>query len=116
MTIDQNWRWLHETSKPKNCYTGNQWDATLCPDEATCLQNCAIEGADEEYSATYGINASDDALALGFVTNGTYSRNVGSRTFLLEVHAGAPRLPAAGLFAIYTAAPTAALLGWPVCL
>ena len=84
VTIDSNWRWLHQTGAPNNCYEGNLWDPTLCPDEETCQANCALEGADEEYQATYGINATGDSLGLGFVTNGTYSLNVGSRTYLME--------------------------------
>ena len=70
---------MHETGKPNNCYTGNKWDATLCPDVATCQKNCVLEGADAEYEATYGIKASGNALDLGFVTKGQYSKNVGSR-------------------------------------
>lgn len=84
VTVDQNWRWMHEKGKPKNCYTGNVWDPTLCPDTATCSKNCVIEGADEEYESTYGIKASGDSLDLTFVTKGQYSRNVGSRTFMLD--------------------------------
>jgi cellulose 1,4-beta-cellobiosidase len=84
VTIDSNWRWLHEHGQAKNCYSGNEWDTTLCPDTQTCTQNCALEGADEEYTGTYGVNAEGDSLALNFVTQGSYSKNVGSRTFLLE--------------------------------
>ena len=51
VTIDSNWRWTHSTSGTTNCYTGNKWDETLCPDAATCAKNCAIEGADEEYES-----------------------------------------------------------------
>ena len=52
----------------KDCYHGNAWDPTLCPDAATCAKNCALEGADEEYENTYGIRASGAELKLGFVT------------------------------------------------
>jgi len=84
VTIDQNWRWLHETGETHNCYTGNLWSDTLCSNVTECISNCAVEGADEEYAETYGVNATGDALELGFVTTGQYSRNVGSRTFLME--------------------------------
>merc|ERR1712048_1470041 len=47
-------------------------------------QNCVIEGADEEYTNTYGVKASSDTLRLDFVTQGPYSKNVGSRTYLLD--------------------------------
>ena len=26
LTLDANWRWIHETDGYKNCYTGNEWD------------------------------------------------------------------------------------------
>ncbi|KAF4570093.1 hypothetical protein EYR40_009079 [Pleurotus pulmonarius] len=82
VVLDSNWRWTHSTSGSTNCYTGNAWDSTLCPDPATCASNCAIDGAD--YSSTYGITTSGNALTLRFVTTGAYSTNVGSRVYLLD--------------------------------
>jgi len=84
VTIDANWRWTHVAGDYKNCYTGNEWDASLCPDDATCTSNCVIDGAGSEYKDTYGISTSSDSLTLGFVTHGQYSTNVGSRTYLME--------------------------------
>ncbi|OBZ75906.1 Exoglucanase 1 [Grifola frondosa] len=78
VVLDSNWRWLHDTTGYTNCYTGNTWDATLCPDPVTCAQNCALDGAD--YAGTYGISTSGDALTLNFVTGS----NVGSRVYLLD--------------------------------
>ncbi|PVF92349.1 glycoside hydrolase family 7 protein [Serendipita vermifera] len=77
ITLDANWRWLHTTSGYTNCYTGNEWDTSLCPDGATCAANCALDGAD--YSGTYGITTSGNALTLKFVTGA----NVGSRVYLM---------------------------------
>ncbi|KDQ64435.1 glycoside hydrolase family 7 protein [Jaapia argillacea MUCL 33604] len=77
VTLDSNWRWLHSTTGYTNCYTGNTWDATLCPDPVTCAENCALDGA--AYASTYGITTSGNALTLAFKT-GT---NVGSRVYLL---------------------------------
>ena len=78
VVLDSNWRWTHTTSGYTNCYTGNSWDASLCPDGATCASNCAVDGAD--YSGTYGITTSGDALTLKFVTG----KNVGSRVYLMD--------------------------------
>jgi cellulose 1,4-beta-cellobiosidase len=50
IVLDANWRWTHITSGYTNCYDGNTWDNTSCPDGATCTKNCAIDGAD--YSGT----------------------------------------------------------------
>ncbi|KAG6887436.1 Exoglucanase [Termitomyces sp. Mi166 len=81
VTLDANWRWTHSTSGATNCYTGNTWDATLCPDATTCAANCALDGAD--YVNTYGITTSGNALTLKFVTTGA-QKNVGSRVYLLN--------------------------------
>ena len=78
IVLDSNWRWLHDVNGYTNCYTGNQWDATLCPDGVTCAQNCALDGAD--YEGTYGITSTGDSLTLQFVT----ASNVGSRVYLLD--------------------------------
>ncbi|KAI0361439.1 cellobiohydrolaseI [Trametes cingulata] len=84
VVLDSNWRWLHSTSGSTNCYTGNTWDASLCPDPTTCAQNCAVDGAD--YAGTYGITTSGNALTLKFVTQGPYSKNIGSRVYLMDAN------------------------------
>ncbi|TFK31027.1 glycoside hydrolase, partial [Crucibulum laeve] len=81
IVLDANWRWLHTTTGYTNCYTGNTWDATLCPDGKTCAANCALDGAD--YSSTYGITTSGNALTMKFVTSSA-QKNIGSRVYLLN--------------------------------
>jgi cellulose 1,4-beta-cellobiosidase len=81
VVLDANWRWVHSTAGPTNCYTGNTWDAALCPDATTCANNCAVDGAD--YADTYGITTSSDALTLKFVTSNANGKNVGSRVYLM---------------------------------
>lgn len=73
ITVDANWRWLHETSGSTNCYTGNEWNTDICTDQDTCTSSCAVDGA--EYESTYGATTSDDALTLKFVTAGSYCRS-----------------------------------------
>ncbi|KXN91715.1 Exoglucanase [Leucoagaricus sp. SymC.cos] len=80
IVLDANWRWTHNVGGFTNCYTGNLWDNTLCPDGPTCAANCAIDGAD--YAGTYGITTSGNALTLKFVTF-AQQKNVGSRVYLL---------------------------------
>ncbi|KAH7335806.1 cellulase [Rhizoctonia solani] len=80
VVLDANWRWVHTTSGYANCYTGQKWDPSVCPDGVTCAQNCAVDGAD--YSGTYGITTSGNALTLKFVTKGE-NTNVGSRVYLM---------------------------------
>ena len=69
-----------------NCYTGNSWDEQFCPDPATCSKNCAVDGVDQtDLGGTYGIKPQgSDGVSLKLVTNGPYSRNVGSRLYLLD--------------------------------
>ncbi|KAL0065487.1 hypothetical protein AAF712_007551 [Marasmius tenuissimus] len=81
IVLDSNWRWLHDDSLT-NCYTGNEWDSSLCPDGVTCASNCALDGAD--YSGTYGITTSGNGLTLKFITDGPYSKNIGSRVYLMD--------------------------------
>eukprot|EP01113_Clastostelium_recurvatum_P034156 TRINITY_DN4598_c0_g1_i3.p1 TRINITY_DN4598_c0_g1~~TRINITY_DN4598_c0_g1_i3.p1 ORF type:complete len:586 (-),score=118.18 TRINITY_DN4598_c0_g1_i3:40-1797(-) len=78
VVLDANWRWIHRTGAYDNCYDGNQWSSSICPNPSTCSSNCALEGA--QYQSTYGIANSGNALTLGFVT-GT---NVGSRVYLMD--------------------------------
>lgn len=83
VTLDANWRWIHTTEPQQytNCYTGTEWDPTLCPDPASCTQNCALEGVDTpSYLSTYGVSSDGSTLKLGYVTDS----NVGSRTYLME--------------------------------
>lgn len=82
VTLDANWRWLHAATGMKNCYTGQQWDTDLCSDPDKCATSCALDGAD--YSGTYGITSSGDALTMKFITHGPYSINVGSRVYLMD--------------------------------
>jgi len=85
VVLDANWRWTHKVGDYVNCYTGNEWDPEFCPDAATCTENCAIDGVDAaDWAGTYGGATSGDELSLKFVTEGAYSRNVGSRTYLLD--------------------------------
>ena len=51
---------MHSNAGALNCYTGNQADATLCPDSKTCTQNCVFEGADAEYAAAYGVHTAGE--------------------------------------------------------
>jgi len=81
IVLDANWRWTHTTTGYTNCYTGNTWDKTLCPDPVTCATNCAIDGAD--YAGTYGITTNGNSLNIQFVVKGQYATNIGSRLYLM---------------------------------
>ncbi|EKG11699.1 Glycoside hydrolase family 7 [Macrophomina phaseolina MS6] len=80
IVLDANWRWLHTTEGYTNCYTGQEWDTSICSDPKTCATSCALDGAD--YEGTYGITTSGNALTMKFVTQGS-QKNVGGRVYLL---------------------------------
>lgn len=40
LTLDANWRWVHEADGFQNCYTGDQWDSQRCSDPVECAKNC----------------------------------------------------------------------------
>ncbi|KAF7972776.1 hypothetical protein HWV62_17042 [Athelia sp. TMB] len=63
-----------------DCFIGNTWDFAICPDPLTCAVNCALDGAD--YSGTYGVTTSGNAITLDFITTSTQT-NVGSRLYLM---------------------------------
>lgn len=81
----------HEVDGSENCYTSNEWKNkggdVECKDGATktCAKKCAV-GAwpKEQWEAPYGINQTDNGVQLGFVTQGPYSVNVGTRLFITE--------------------------------
>ena len=82
--MDSNWRWTHVTSGTKNCYTGNTWNTSICPNGPTCSQNCAIDGT-ADYRGTYGVSSNGTSLILKFITHGpNNSTNVGQRLYLLD--------------------------------
>ena len=83
VTLDGNWRWLHAVGTSNNCYTGDKWDPTVCPNDAECTKNCALDGVPTtDWSGTYGITATENTLNMKFVTQGPYSKNVGGRTYM----------------------------------
>ena len=88
LTLDANWRWVHETSGYTNCYTGNKWTSSQCSpssDPALCAQNCALEGVSQDkYQNTYGVEQLNNGVKLNFVTEHQYGTNVGARLYLME--------------------------------
>jgi len=85
VSLDSNWRWTHKAGETSNCYTDSEWDSSVCPDGETCARNCAAGAVNEEtWEATYGIKQKGNGLNIGFVTQGPYSVNVGSRSYVME--------------------------------
>jgi cellulose 1,4-beta-cellobiosidase len=75
---------MFNTNIPRytNCYTGNEWNTTVCKTNKDCAANCALDGAD--YSGTYGATVSGNSLKLNFLTKGSYATNIGSRFYLMQ--------------------------------
>merc|ERR1711910_230868 len=78
LVLDSNWRWLHKMDDYVNCYEGNSWDSSYCPDPVSCAQNCGLDGIPpEDWSGTYGISQTGDKdVTLKLVTHGEYSSDV----------------------------------------
>jgi len=85
LTLDANWRWIHDVNGSENCYTGNSWDSGKCSDPVACAQNCALEGVSKQkYESTYGVKQVQDGVRLNFVTDHQHGTNVGSRLYVME--------------------------------
>ncbi|KAH8156123.1 hypothetical protein CIB48_g12123 [Xylaria polymorpha] len=82
VVIDWNYHWFH-TADYLSCTTSSGVNNTLCPDEATCAENCFVQGA-ANYSG-YGVSTSGDALTMYQYTidaNGV-AQNASPRLYLL---------------------------------
>lgn len=83
--MDENWRWTHNNGGYQNCYTGTEWASQYCPDPVSCAKNCSIDGVDtNDMINTYGVSSTGEDLRLNFVTQGQYSKNVGSRMYMMQ--------------------------------
>ncbi|RFU35774.1 hypothetical protein B7463_g565, partial [Scytalidium lignicola] len=81
VVLDWNYRWIHTVNGSTSCTTSSGVNHSLCPNEETCAQNCAIEGVD--YSSS-GISTSGDALTLHqFVQNNGALSSASPRVYLL---------------------------------
>ena len=61
VVLDWNYRWFHTSDNTTSCTTSAGIDSTLCPDQATCAQNCVVEGTNY---ATSGIETTGSSLTL----------------------------------------------------
>merc|ERR1712066_881945 len=85
VVLDSNWRWTHVVGDTVNCCTGNRWDQSLCPDAKSCTEVCGIDGVDKaDWEQTYGVQTDGTSTTLKFVSEGPYSRNVGSRNYIID--------------------------------
>ncbi|KAL8314806.1 hypothetical protein RB593_008416 [Gaeumannomyces tritici] len=73
---------VHDINGYTNCYEGNSWDTSVCSTNADCAKKCAVEGVN--YSQTYGVSTSGNALTLKFVQKHEYGTNIGSRMYLMN--------------------------------
>lgn len=83
VVLDFGYRWLH-TADYASCTTSSGVNSTLCPDEATCAQNCVVEGAN--YTAA-GVTTSGSTLTMSqYVpsTSGVGVSNASPRLYLLD--------------------------------
>jgi cellulose 1,4-beta-cellobiosidase len=81
VVLDSQYRWLHATGGYNNCQVNGGWNSTLCPDGATCAENCAVEGVDY---GSYGIQVNGSAITMNlFLQNGNTTSLASPRAYLL---------------------------------
>lgn len=86
LTLDSNWRWIHNKNGYSNCYD-NGWVSQYCPNETACSANCVIDGVPtSDWSSPYGVSVSGNSVRLNYVTQGPYSVNYGSRLYLMSAN------------------------------
>ncbi|KAK5657980.1 hypothetical protein OQA88_2533 [Cercophora sp. LCS_1] len=72
---------IHAANDPSISCTSSPLNATLCPDAATCAQNCVVEGI--EYGSI-GVLATGSALTLRqYLFDGAQHKSVSPRLYLL---------------------------------
>ncbi|KAG9019810.1 hypothetical protein FRB90_005958 [Tulasnella sp. 427] len=81
VVLDANWRWYHTVNGHTNCFSTNTWNTAVCPDPATCIANCALEGAN--YVSDFGISTSLNSVRMKW-TSGSSTAPTGSRIYLLQ--------------------------------
>jgi len=82
VTLDANWRWVHDAAGYESCLSEGRWSPQFCPDGAACAKACAVEGVDAEgYSTVYGVKAIPTGLEMEFVSD---AGAVGSRVYLTD--------------------------------
>lgn len=81
VTMDANWRWIHEHEGYTNCYSGPGWSSSMCPNNTACASNCALEGVPEyQWSSTYGVSKTATGVRLNFKTG----NDIGSRMYMMD--------------------------------
>jgi cellulase len=94
LVIDWNYHWFH-TSDWLSCTTNSGINATLCPDTATCAENCLVQG-DSNYTAN-GVTTSGDVLTMRqYVTTDTGVQNASPRLYLLGNDGNYPQVKLLG--------------------
>jgi cellulose 1,4-beta-cellobiosidase len=85
VTLDAQYRWLHDVDGYDNCFDAGSWDEERCETGVDCAKNCAIDGVDKKgYPNTYGVAATPDGIELTFAVKGEYGTNYGSRVYVLD--------------------------------
>ncbi|KAF3762714.1 family 7 glycoside hydrolase [Cryphonectria parasitica EP155] len=81
VVLDFGYRWLH-TADYASCTTSSGINTTLCPDEATCAQNCVVEGAN--YTAA-GVATTGSSMTMNqYVNSSTGVSSASPRVYLLD--------------------------------
>lgn len=81
VVLDWNYHGITQVGGSQSCTTSGGVNSALCPNEAACYQNCAIQGANY---ANAGVSVSGDAITLHqYVSNNGALSNASPRLYLL---------------------------------
>jgi cellulose 1,4-beta-cellobiosidase len=82
LTLDANYRWIHEKAGYSNCFEDNAWVNRVCTNNKDCTAKCVLDGAD--YKRTYGVSSANSSVTMNFKTYLDYASNVGSKVYLMQ--------------------------------
>ncbi|CAN8099653.1 unnamed protein product [Discula destructiva] len=82
VVLDYNYRWIHTAEGYDSCMTSTGLNTTLCPDEATCAQNCVVEGAN--YTSAGVLTSGSSMTMRQYVGSSTGLSSASPRVYLLD--------------------------------
>lgn len=56
IVLDSNWRWIHVKGGYTNCYTGSEWNSTVCSDPKACAEVCLVSDRFFFFYSYFGIS------------------------------------------------------------
>jgi len=86
VTLDANWRLLHDDNQRRRCFSNGNWDKSLCSDPETCAWSCAVEGVNRDgYESLYGVTLEPhDGIRMRHMARRTHTAHGSMRLYIME--------------------------------